>query len=225
MGLNKSNTPSPAGSTLSLASNTGGGSLKLGDRVIVSSQTGTKTGVLRYQGPCDFAAGDWAGVELDKPTGKNDGQVGEKRYFECNPNHGLFAPLFKVTKSPSNRMRKLSSSSVVNSPVKLSRQRSDLSDVSIVSNTSYTSSKMVTPGAAAKASKRSISSITAPERLKSALKEKEQKIEQLMKERQLERAEIAKAALQTDEAESQLVTIKREFMSYKGQSQEELKNL
>ena len=99
-------------------------------------------------------------MELDKPTGKNDGQVGEKRYFECNPNHGLFAPLFKVTKSPSNRMRKLSSSSVVNSPVKLSRQRSDLSDVSIVSNTSYTSSKMMTPGAAAKASKRSISSIT-----------------------------------------------------------------
>ena len=44
-----------------------------------------------------------------------------------------------------------------------------------------------------------------------------------MKERQLERAEIAKAALQTDEAESQLVLIKREYLSYKGQSQEELK--
>merc|ERR1712018_391765 len=87
---------------------------------------------------------------------------------------------------------------------------------------SNTSSKM---SPATKGSKRSISSITAPERLKSALKEKEQKIEQLMKERQLERAEIAKAALQTDEAESQLVTIKREFMSHKGQIQEQLKNL
>ena len=73
--------------------------------------------------------------------------------------------------------------------------------------------------------KRSISSITAPERLKSALKEKEQKIEQLMKERELERKEIAKAALQTDEAESQLVHIKREYLSYKGQSAEEMKNL
>merc|ERR1712045_693734 len=92
-------------------------------------------------------------------------------------------------------------------------------------NTSYTSSKMMTPGAAAKASKRSISSITAPERLKSALKEKEQKIEQLMKERELERAEIAKAALQTDEAESQLLHIKREYLSYKGASAEEMKNL
>merc|ERR1712223_1561924 len=215
--LNKSNTPSPAGSTLSLASNTGGGALKLGDRVIVSSQAGTKTGVLRFMGACDFAAGDWAGVELDNPVGKNDGQVGEKRYFECKANHGLFAPLIKVTKSPSNRMRKLSSSSVVNSPAKLCRQRSDLSDISMVSNTS---SKM---SPAAKGSKRSISSITAPERLKSALKEKEQEIEKMMKERQLERAEIAKAALQTDEAESQLVLIKREYLSYKGQSQEELK--
>ena len=35
----------------------------------------------------------------------------------------------------------------------------------------------------------------------------------------------AKAALQTDEAESQLVTIKREFLAHKGQSQEQLKNL
>ena len=116
--LNKSNTPSPAGSTLSLASNAGG-PLKLGDRVIVSSQTGTKTGTLRYVGPTDFAAGEWAGVELDTAIGKNDGAVGEKRYFECKAKHGLFAPIHKVTRSPSNRMRKISTSS--NSPAKLCR--------------------------------------------------------------------------------------------------------
>ena len=44
--LNKSTTPSPAGSTTSLAS-ISGGPLKLGDRVIVASQQGTKTGTLR----------------------------------------------------------------------------------------------------------------------------------------------------------------------------------
>ena len=46
--LNTSNTPSPTGSTTSLASNTGG-PVKIGDRVIVSSQTGTKTGTLRFE--------------------------------------------------------------------------------------------------------------------------------------------------------------------------------
>lgn len=75
-----------------------GGLLKLGDRVIVSSQTaGTKTGTLRFLGPTDFAAGEWAGVELDAPIGKNDGSVGDRKYFECKAKFGLFAPLHKVS--------------------------------------------------------------------------------------------------------------------------------
>ena len=86
-----------SGSVSSVASSVAGGPVKLGDRVIVSSQTaGTKTGTLRFLGPTDFAAGEWAGVELDAPIGKNDGSVGEKRYFECKPKFGLFAPLNKV---------------------------------------------------------------------------------------------------------------------------------
>ena len=46
-----------------------------------------------------------------------------------------------------------------------------------------------------------------------------------MKDRMLERAEIAKASIQTEVAETELINIKREFMSQKGQSQEQLKNL
>ena len=51
-------------------------SLKLGDRVLVS---GSKPGTLRYIGSADFAKGEWAGVELDDPLGKNDGAVAGKR--------------------------------------------------------------------------------------------------------------------------------------------------
>lgn len=43
------------------------------------------------------------------------------------------------------------------------------------------------------------------------LKEKQQHIEQLLRERDLERAEIAKAASQADEAEQKYVDLKQEF--------------
>ena len=68
-------------------------SAKVGDRVLVS---GTKRGVLRYLGTTDFAAGQWAGIELDKAEGKNDGKVQGKRYFTCPANHGLFSPVHKL---------------------------------------------------------------------------------------------------------------------------------
>ena len=47
-----------------------GGSLQIGDRVIVASgMAGTKTGTLRYLGPAHFAKGEWAGIELDAALG------------------------------------------------------------------------------------------------------------------------------------------------------------
>jgi CAP-Gly domain-containing linker protein 1 len=68
----------------------------LGSRVIVNSNSGSKTGILRYLGTTEFAKGDWAGVELSEKLGKNDGSVGNKRYFQCEPMYGVFAPAQKV---------------------------------------------------------------------------------------------------------------------------------
>jgi len=50
--------------------------LKVGDRVVVG---GNKAGTLRYFGTTHFAKGEWAGIELDEPVGKNDGSVESKR--------------------------------------------------------------------------------------------------------------------------------------------------
>ncbi|XP_041520307.1 kinesin-like protein KIF13B isoform X1 [Microtus oregoni] len=60
--------------------------LKEGEYVVVGT---SKTGIVRYIGPTDFQEGTWIGVELDLPSGKNDGSIGGKQYFKCNPGYGL----------------------------------------------------------------------------------------------------------------------------------------
>ncbi|KAI8996485.1 CAP Gly-rich domain-containing protein [Trametes punicea] len=49
-----------------------------------------KRGTVRYVGPTEFAKGVWVGIEYDEPIGRNDGSVKGKRYFECQPNFGVF---------------------------------------------------------------------------------------------------------------------------------------
>uniref|UniRef100_M3XPR4 Kinesin family member 13B n=1 Tax=Mustela putorius furo TaxID=9669 RepID=M3XPR4_MUSPF len=60
--------------------------LKEGEYVTVGTN---KMGIVRYIGPTDFQEGTWVGVELDLPSGKNDGSIGGKQYFKCNPGYGL----------------------------------------------------------------------------------------------------------------------------------------
>lgn len=72
-------------------------SFNIGDRVLVGC---VQPGTLRFKGPTNFANGFWAGVELDKSEGSNNGTYDGVIYFECDENHGIFAPPEKVTHLP-----------------------------------------------------------------------------------------------------------------------------
>jgi len=73
--------------------------LELHDQVVVSGLIG----ILRFCGSTDFASGQWAGIELNDPIGKNDGTVAGIRYFKCKSKYGIFAPLTKVKKYDRNQ--------------------------------------------------------------------------------------------------------------------------
>ncbi|XP_041790944.1 centrosome-associated protein 350 isoform X2 [Chelmon rostratus] len=72
-------------------------SFNIGDRVLVG---GVQPGTLRFKGLTSFANGFWAGVELDKSEGSNNGTYDGVVYFECDESHGIFAPPDKITHLP-----------------------------------------------------------------------------------------------------------------------------
>ncbi|KAM7409912.1 hypothetical protein PAMA_001412 [Pampus argenteus] len=72
-------------------------SFNIGDRVLVGC---VQPGTLRFKGPTSFANGFWAGVELDKSEGSNNGTYDGVVYFECDKCHGIFAPPDKITHLP-----------------------------------------------------------------------------------------------------------------------------
>nr|XP_042901617.1 kinesin-like protein KIF13A isoform X1 [Parasteatoda tepidariorum] len=100
--------------------------LTVGESVMISPYN--KTGVVAYLGPTNFAAGPWAGVELDTPTGKNDGTVNGTRYFECKPRFGIFVrPDKLVVDSRGRAMRAARTSSPLNGGVTAKRSKEDVS--------------------------------------------------------------------------------------------------
>jgi dynactin complex subunit len=53
--------------------------------------TTVASGRVAYIGEVHFAAGEMAGIHLEEPCGKNNGTVGGRMYFQCEPRRGLFS--------------------------------------------------------------------------------------------------------------------------------------
>lgn len=199
--------------------------LRVGDRVLVG---GSKMGVIRYMGETDFAKGEWCGVELDEPLGKNDGAVAGTRYFQCLPKFGLFAPIHKVIRIgfPSTSPAKAKKSKRVAMGVSsLAHSPSSSSISSVSSVASSVGGRPSRAGLLTETSSRYARKISGTTALQEALKEKQQHIEQLLAERDLERAEMAKATSRICEVEKELSMLKAQHMQYMTENESTLQQV
>lgn len=74
----------------------GSSDFQVGDKVWVN---GNKPGHVQFIGSTQFAPGQWAGIVLDEPIGKNDGSVAGVRYFQCEDGKGIFTRPSKLCRA------------------------------------------------------------------------------------------------------------------------------
>ncbi|TRY83603.1 hypothetical protein DNTS_021447 [Danionella cerebrum] len=150
------------------------------------------------------------------------------RYFQCPQKFGLFAPIHKVirigfpstspAKAKKSKRMAMGVSSLAHSP-----SSSSISSVSSVA--SSVGGRPSRTGLLTETSSRYARKISGTTALQEALKEKQQHIEQLLAERDLERAEVAKATSHICEVEKELAALKARHLQYATESESNLQQV
>jgi len=69
----------------------------VGQSLFITVQHQVVEATVRYIGPISRQKpGEWVGLELTQPLGKNDGSYNGQRYFSCAMKHGLFRHIDEV---------------------------------------------------------------------------------------------------------------------------------
>ncbi|PRP79192.1 hypothetical protein PROFUN_13072 [Planoprotostelium fungivorum] len=90
------------------------GEPEIGSRVQIIGKAALGDGIVKFYGPTQFQTGNWVGLELDAPNGKNDGSVQDVRYFSAKENHGLFIRPNQLTLiAPASAVKVLEKSSSI----------------------------------------------------------------------------------------------------------------
>ncbi|KAM9899369.1 hypothetical protein OXX69_009506 [Metschnikowia pulcherrima] len=73
--------------------------INVGNRCRVINIEGERRGEVKYVGKIhvlDEGKSPWIGIQFDEPVGKNDGSIGEHKFFQGKPGHGSFVRPNKV---------------------------------------------------------------------------------------------------------------------------------
>ncbi|KAJ6640612.1 Kinesin-like protein KIF13A [Pseudolycoriella hygida] len=104
----------------------------LGESVLIRPYN--LSGIISFIGSTHFQGGVWVGVELDTPTGKNDGTVQGIQYFVCKPKHGIFVRADKLIQDKRGRAMRAYKAEKMAKESSLTRSKSRGESINTIEN-------------------------------------------------------------------------------------------